>query len=460
MRAKHFGQQAVVIGASMAGLMTARVLADYFDQVTVLDRDDIDDKPKVHKSTPQGHHLHVLLLGGQQVLSSLYPGFLERLSSLGAVRYRAGKEIVWFRPDGKTYSPTSTVREPRDLGFDGYCQSRGLLEYCVRQCTAALPNVRFITGSTVQGLLYENGRVQGVRYATPDGSRQFSADVVVDAGGRGSHAPRWLAELGFQTPVETTIGVDFAYTSTKFRIPDTYDEPERLQLFFGPPPHFPSGGIMEEIEDHTWHVSLAGRFGNFPPADEAGFLAFARSLHTPRLYELIKDAERVVDIVSYRFPTSVLRHYERLATFPEGFLVLGDAICSFNPIYGQGMSSAALQVNALRHILMERSFSGRGTEGLASAFFPQAANIIFTPWTLAANQDLAYPQTKGERPANLAEGAQYFAAVGALAADDIEVHKLVAEVFNLAKPLSALREEPLQSRVREQVKKSTMSPAH
>lgn len=449
----RLGQQAIVIGGSIAGLMTARVLADHFDQVTVLERDHIDNHPALHKSIPQGHHLHALLLGGQQVLSALYPGFTEKLHQLGAVRYRAGKEIVWFLPDGKAYNPTGTVREPRDLGFDGHCQSRGLLEYCVRQCTVALANVRFASGSTVQGLIYENERVRGVRYTDPAGAHTLPADLVVDTGGRGSHAPRWLAELGFPVPAETTIGVDFAYASTKFRVPESYDEPERLLIFLVPAPPFPNGAILEEIEGRTWHVSLAGRFGNYPPGDEDGFLAFARSLHTPRLYDLIKDAERVTDIVQYRFPTSVWRHYERLTAFPEGFVVLGDALCSFNPVYGQGMSSAALQVKALQQLLAERAVGSQGLAGLALAFFPKAAAVIQTPWTLAANFDFVYPQTRGSRPPDLAENVQYLTALGALAAEDVEVQRLVSEVFNLAKPLSALREEPLRSRVMAQQRK-------
>ena len=190
-----------------------------------------------------------------------------------------------------------------------------------------------------------------------------------------------------------------------------------------------------------------GRFGNYPPHDDEGFLAFAKSLYTPKVYDLIKDAKRVTDITAYRFPTSVLRHYERLTTFPEGFVVLGDALSSFNPFYGQGMSSAALQVRVLQQLLRERAIASQGLEGLAQSFFPQAAEVIMTPWTLAANQDLAYPQTQGERPADLEEGAQYFAALDALTAEDVEVYRLLFEVFNLVKPLSALHEEPLRSRV-------------
>jgi len=371
----RLGQHAVVIGGSLAGLMTARVLAEHFDVVTVLERDHIEDRPALHQSIPQGNHLHGLLLGGQQVMVLLYPGFLDKLTTLGAVRCRAGTELVFYLPTGKAFSVTGTVREPRDLGFDITCHSRGLLEYCVRQCTLEHTNITFASESTVQGLVYEDGRVRGVRYQQSGEAHSLATDFVVDAGGRRSHAPRWLTALGFHTPEETTIGVDIAYASIKFRVPEHYDEPERLLLFIGPPPDFPNGAIMEIIEHNTWHVTLMGRFGDYPPRDAEGFLAFAQALHTPKLYDLIKDAEWVSDITTYRFPTSVQRHYERLTTFPEGFLVLGDAISSFNPFYGQGMSSAALQVQALQQLLAERAAGAQGLDGLALSFFPPAAQI-------------------------------------------------------------------------------------
>jgi 2-polyprenyl-6-methoxyphenol hydroxylase-like FAD-dependent oxidoreductase len=441
------GQHAVVIGGSMAGMMTARVLADYFNSVTVLERDRLDDRPSLHKSIPQGHHYHALLLGGQQVLSALFEGFADELHGLGSVRYRLGKEVAFFLPDGKAYTFSGTVREPRDLGLDAHSQSRGLIEYCVRRRTLAVPTVGLQTGCSVQELIHQHGRVRGVRYYGPDGPRSLAADLVVDTGGRGSHASRWLAEIGVASPPETTIGVDFAYASTKYRLRRDDELPERLLGFFGPAPKFPNGAYLGAIEDDTWHVSLAGRFGEYPPTDEPGFLAFARSLHTTKLYELIKDGERIADIVAFRFPTSLQRHYERLSSFPPGFLVLGDAICSFNPIYGQGMSAAALQVQALQHVLSECRDGSKALDSLAPVFFPMAATVITTPWTLAANLDLAYPQTKGDRSAMTPEGAQYFAALGALSAADPEVQKLLTEVFQLARPIGVLMDEPLRSRV-------------
>ena len=443
----HLGHHAVVIGGSLAGLMSAAVLADHFDRVTVFERDRIEDQPVLHKSIPQGNHIHALLLAGQNVMSSLYPGFTEELKKLGAIGFRPGIDIVFYGPNGKGYNGTQSVKEPRDLGFEGHIMSRGLLEYHVRRRTVALANVTLEADTAIEGLVHDGGRVHGVRRKRAAGAESVEADLVVDAAGRSSHASRWLVEMGVSAAEETTIGVDFAYTSTKYRKPDLDHEAEPLLLIGGPPPEHTRAAGLFEIENRTWHVSLAGRFGDYPPTDEAGFLAFAKALSSPRLYELIKDAERIADITHHRFPTSVWRHYERLQDFPARFLILGDAICSFNPVYGQGMSSAALQAQALQKVLRERAAQSRGLDGLASAFFPKAAEAISAPWTLAANFDFAYPQTKGERPPGLAEGAGYFAALDSLQAEDVDVQRVVTEVFQLTKPISALREEPLLSRI-------------
>ncbi len=451
----RLGQHAIVIGGSIAGLMTARVLADFFDSVTVLDRDQISAEPAIHKSIPQGNHLHLLLLGGQQVMSQLYPNFTDSLQQLGAVRLRAGKDMACFFHNRKAYSLTGSIRQPHDLGFDFYCQSRGLLEYCVREATLAHSNVKIRTECPVAGLIWEGGRVQGVRVTQDGEPSSLEAGLVVDAGGRGSRAPRWLKEMGFQVPAETAIGIDFAYSSAQLRIPDYAGEPERMLLFLGPAPHYWTGAAFEAIENDCWHLSLFGRFGDYPPADREGFLAFAKeAVPSRKLYQIIKDAEFVTDIVPHRFPTSVQRHYERLAAFPERFVVLGDAVSSFNPVYGQGMSSAALQVEALRELLTQRADGADGLNGLAPAFFTKAAEVIFTPWTLAAGSDFAYPQTTGERPANAAEGARYFAALDALAIEDLEVSRTIVKVLQLAQPLSALFNEPLLSRVLAQMMKS------
>ena len=450
----RLGSHAIVIGGSIAGLTAARVLSDYFDRVTLFERDRLDDAPAIHKSIPQGNHVHALLYGGEFVLSSFFPGLPEDLEKLGAVPWRAGRDVVWYGTQGKAYNLTGSVREPRDLGFAGHVMSRGLLEYLLRKRTLALPNVRLEHGA-VQRLIHDNGRVSGVLIDRETEPSRHEADLVIDAGGRGSRAPRWLAEMGFAAPEETTIGVDFAYTSTKFRKSASANGMEPIVFVGGGPPKGVRAAGLFEIENQVWHMSLAGRFGDYPPIDEAGFREFTRSLPSPVLYDLIKDAERIVDITHHRFPTSILRHYERMPSFPAGFLTIGDAICSFNPVYGQGMTSAALQARALQSVLQERSVRGDGLEGLASTFFPKAADVISAPWTLAANFDFAYPQTTGERPPAMAEGARYFAALDALQVEDPAVQRLLVEVFQLIKPITALWDETIRDRVLARLQKSS-----
>jgi 2-polyprenyl-6-methoxyphenol hydroxylase-like FAD-dependent oxidoreductase len=449
--AGRLGQHAVVIGGSIAGLLAARVLSDYFEQVTILERDQIAAEPVVHKSVPQGNHLHALLLGGERVISSFYPDFTDRLQKLGAIRLRIGQDIGFYSERGRAFTPTGSVKEPRALGTHAYSQSRALLEYCLRQSTLELPNLKFKSETPVHALVYESGRALGVGLGAIGAKDSLRADLVVDAGGRGSRAPRWLVELGFKAPEETTIGCDFAYSSAKFRRPAHY-EGELVMLFAGTPPKHTRGAAVAEIENGHWMVSLAGRFGDYPPTDPEAFLAFAQSIPTPKLPELLKGAERLTEISHHRFPTSVQRHYERLDKFPERFLVLGDAMSSFNPVYGQGMSSAAMQVRALQQVLNERT-SGQGLDGLAGSFFPKAAEVIAAPWILAGAADFIFPQTKGERPPGMEDGGRYFAALDSIVAEDMEVQKIVNDVFQLVRPLWELTSEPLRTRVLERQQK-------
>jgi hypothetical protein len=293
--------------------------------------------------------------------------------------------------------------------------------------------------------------VEGVEVRHPEGEERLSADLVIDASGRGSRIARWLEELGYQGPEETVVGVDFGYATTRFRIPDDLGPEGRRIGIFGPPPEMMRGALMEEIEGGVWLLSLGGRFGEYPPADEEGFLAFARSLHTPILHDMIQGLERVSDIHQYRFVNAVRRRYEELPRFPEGLLVVGDAVCSVNPIYGQGMSAAALQVRLLAGLLRQRWEEGQGLGGIASGFFAGAAKAVLTPWLLASLVDFAYPQTRGERPAELSKWGPYLRTLESLLVEDLEVHRLAAQVTQLARPLSALEEEPLRSRVQSRM---------
>jgi 2-polyprenyl-6-methoxyphenol hydroxylase-like FAD-dependent oxidoreductase len=273
---KPLGRRAIVVGASIAGLMTARVLSEYFDQVVAIDRDEIEDRPVVHKSVPQGHHLHAFLQGGLNVLSSLYPSITEELRHFGATRIAMGRDAVWYLPDGKAYNFTGSVRTPFDSDLEGYCASRALLEFVIRRRTAAISNIHCEYGTAVTELICRDATIVGVRCV---GSRSIDADLVVDATGRAHRARQWLAGIGFPSPEETEIGLDTAYSTANFGRPESFSG-EPLIFITGPAPHFTRRGYVITIENGTLLVSLMGRFGDFPPTDKQGFVAFAKELHS------------------------------------------------------------------------------------------------------------------------------------------------------------------------------------
>jgi hypothetical protein len=191
-----------------------------------------------------------------------------------------------------------------------------------------------------------------------------------------------------------------------------------------------------------------GRHGEKPLSDRDGFLAYAQRLRTPTIYDAIKQAEQLGEIVRFGFPASFRRHFDRLAEFPRGLLPFGDSICRFNPVYGQGMSVAAQEARLLHGLLAHHAAEPDPPAGLASAFFVEAASLIETPWAMAATPDLAHPKTVGQRPENLRQSIDFTEGLFRLAAEDGAVHKLILEVLHLLKPQNALSDHDLVERVK------------
>jgi 2-polyprenyl-6-methoxyphenol hydroxylase-like FAD-dependent oxidoreductase len=430
----------------MGGLTAARVLADHFEQVLVLERDTLPAQSDARSGVPQGKHAHALLAGGQQVLGELFPGFERDLVDTGAVALNEGVDTLAERP-GPDPIPQ------RDLGFMSYAQSRPQLELNVRQRVLAQPNIELRQRCRVQEFVASEDRtsVCGLIYTQADRQRQsVQADLIVDASGRGALTLDLLNSSGHALPKETPIGVNITYATAIFEIPD--DLPQDWKAVYTIPraPEHSRGGLLIPMEGQRWILSLGGRKkGEEPPADVEGFMAFVRQLPTPTIYHAIQHAKRIGDIASYRFPESAYRHYQELNAFPQGLLPLGDAICRFNPVYGQGMSVAAQEARALGRLLADRASSPAPLDGLAAAFFAQADAIIDTPWAMAAIPDFIYPETRGERPADFEQRLKAGMAMDKLAARDPAVHKLVAEVAHLLKPRRVFQEPELQQRLRD-----------
>ena len=437
--AELIGRQAVVIGAGMGGLTAARAVADHFERVLVLERDALPVDPLDRHGVPQGRHVHALLAGGQRALSELFPGFEDSLEGAGAVRLRVGLDIRVDRPG---YDPFPQ----RDLGFDAYAMSRPLVELTVRRRAQQTASIELRTGCQVQGPVPspDGAAVTGVRYTSPSETEEtVAADLVIDASGRGTPTLDALAAMGRAAPAETTIGVDLGYASAVFAIPD--DAPKDWKGAFCLPGagRASRGSLMLPLEGHRWIATVGGRHGDQPPGDETAFMEYAQALRTQTIYSAIKHAKRLGEIARFRFNESVLRHYQRLESFPRGVLPIGDAICRFNPIYGQGMSVAAQEAVALRGLLNRRVPLGE----LAREYFAEVARIVETPWAQAAIPDFVHPDTRGERPADFEQTLKFGMALGKLAASDPAIHRLTAEVQHLLKPRSVFQDPELVQRM-------------
>ena len=269
---------------------------------------------------------------------------------------------------------------------------------------------------------------------------------MVEASGRGDLTLALLESIGLPKPPVTTIGVEIAYATAIFQIPE--DAPGDWKgVFHLPMPPSSRGALLLPLEGERWILTLAGRHGDNPPGDEAGFMAFVQSFRTRTIYEAIRSAKRLGDIVRYRFPESIHRHYERLDAFPSGLVLLGDAVCRFNPIWGQGMSVAAQEACALSRRLAHRAGEQDPLGGFAQAFFAETASLIVTPWAQAVIPDFIHPQTRGERPPDFEQSLKIGLAMTKLAARDPGVHKLTAEVGSLLKPRTVYMDPELTRRV-------------
>jgi 2-polyprenyl-6-methoxyphenol hydroxylase-like FAD-dependent oxidoreductase len=385
---------AVVIGGSMAGLLAARVLSDHFEQVTIVERDRLSNDADPRKGVPQGRHAHLLLAKGASILAELFPDLYPKLEQDGALLLNAS-DIAWYHFGvWKLQYP-----EPLQSSFE----SRPFLEQHVRGSLSARGNLQIIDACEVTKLCENHGHITGVslRYRTEEQREQdLATDLVVDASGRGSRSPQWLASLGFGNVEESRLNIAVGYSTRIYRIPDQPPSGWKMLIVYGTPPNDKRGGYILPMEGGYWMVTLAGLAGDYPPDDEAGFLEYARSLAVPDLYEAIKDAKPVTSITTYKFNANRWRHYERMSCLPEGFIVMGDALCSFNPIYGQGMSVAAIEAATLDACLQDQQ--RRGTHKDMAAFTRRLqksiAKVAKVPWMLTTGEDLRFPETEGKRP--------------------------------------------------------------
>jgi 2-polyprenyl-6-methoxyphenol hydroxylase-like FAD-dependent oxidoreductase len=426
----QIGDRAVVLGASLAGLLAARVLTDAYGQVTLIDRDQLPETPMHRRGVPHARHIHALAARGQQALEELFPGLTAELVAHGVP---AGDMLA----DARLYLGGHRLRRAQ-AGVVLLCTSRPLLESRVRARVRMLANVRFLDRCDVVGLATtsDGRRVTGARLLRrADGSAEevLGADLVVDATGRGSRIPVWLEALGYARPERELVRIGLGYATRTYRLPSAALGGD-LGVLHGATPEHPRAGALQALEGERWMVTLAGILGDHPPTDPEGFLAFARSLRFPDIYEAIRDAEPLDDPVPFRYPASIRYRYERLARFPDGLLVMGDAVCHTNPIYGHGMTMAALEALTLRRHLQ------RSTAPQPRRWFRDLARVVDVPWEMAGGADLSFPGVQGHRTAKVRLLGAYLARLHAAAAHDARLASAFVRVAGLvARPESLLR---------------------
>ena len=382
---KRVGESAVVIGASMAGLCAACVLADRFDHVTVLDHDHLPEHSTWRQQVPQGRHPHLLLAAGARLLEDWCPGIIDELYAGGAVELDLTADLYWHQGGGVARRPTSSLKGPS--------MSRPFLEWTIRQRLASHPAITIRGDTAVEGLELDPTRTRVVAVRL-EGGDPVPCDLVVDATGRQARSLSWLAALGYPEPKVARVEVDTRYLTQELRRTEL---PKRDWKMAGVIDH-PAAkrlAMALPIEGDRWLVLFGGVHGETAPADDSQRLTYAKTLPSPVIADILEASEPLSEPVTHRFPSSQRRHVERLKRFPLGWVPLGDAIGSFNPIYGQGMTSAAKQAAALGHALDR---SGAADRPVARRYFKAASRVVNTAWSTAVGSDFTYTDTTGPKP--------------------------------------------------------------
>jgi len=425
---------AVVIGASIAGLLAARVLAESFDEVILLERDLLPLGAAPRKGTPHATHAHGLLARGLQVIEELLPGFSAAVQAQGGSCADLG-ESAGFYADGRRFAS-------RHAGLPGLAASRLLIESEIRRRVLARPGIRCMQGVDVIEPVHDAAarRVTGVRWrAVGDqaGSQSVAAQLVVDCSGRASRSPGWLRAWGYEAPAEERVQVGLAYLTAYFE----RDPTEAAEaVICTATPALPRPGVLIAQEGAgdaaaRWVVTVGGYQGDHPETSAAGLAARAREIGCPQMVAIAEQGRRIGGVHRYSYPHSQRRRYERLSRFPAGYLVMGDALTSFNPIYGQGMTVAACEALALRATL---AAVGAATNGLHRRFFGAAARIVDVPWQLAVGNDLGLPHVTGPRPLAVRLVNAYVARLYRAARSDAEVALAFLKVVHLVAPPQTL----------------------
>lgn len=376
------GEHAIVMGGSLAGLCAAAVLSEHYRRVTIYERDTLPTGPDHRTAVPQGRHVHLLMARGAAEYEKLFPGLLDDMVAAGVPMLENRPDCIHFGAAGHVLGTATTLRRP----FTAYVPSRPHLEWQIRRRALAIPNVELVN-EAVSEPWYDAGRrrVVGVRL---DASTAVAADLVIDATGRGTRLPMWLQQWGFGRPREDTVDVGIAYATHQVRIPPGLME-EKV-VVAGASRTVPWGLGLLYYEDGTWGLTTYGTANVAPPHDFAGMCALADRILPERFSRAIRQGEPIGDVALHKYPTSRWRRFDRMDRLPDGILAFGDAVVSFNPTFGQGMTMTAIQAHNLADVL------SAGDADMPRRFHAATAKTTFPVWTMTAIGDIALHNATGD----------------------------------------------------------------
>ena len=374
--------KAIVVGGSISGLLTARVLSDHFEEVIVIERDNYNDNYKVRNGTPQANHIHILLVKGKEILLNFFPELENDLLKKGANKIDFLNDSRYRLPSG--WAPKF------NSGIITFTCTRTLLENTIRNQIQKISKIKIEEGKQITSFVEE--KPNKIILKTKE-NEEIQGELIVDCTGRNTKTPTWLEDIGFSKPKETKID-SFVRYSTRRYIPPKRNRNWKMLVILNKPTTNPRIGGIYPIENGKWLVGLYSIGKNYPSTNEKEFLEFTKHLESLELYDALKDAIPDSEIYGYQVQGSRMYHYEKMERWPENFIVLGDAVSIFNPYYGQGITSAALGVKVLDDMLKDNKMKNDFTK----KFQKRLAKTVSLPWILGTSEDLRWPTTLGKKP--------------------------------------------------------------
>ncbi|MCM3669185.1 FAD-dependent monooxygenase [Mesobacillus maritimus] len=425
MPTEKLSSRAIVIGGGVAGKLSARVLADYFEEVMIIEKDHKQDQPQNRSGVPQGLHGHALLKSGEEILEEFFPGIIDELQDSGAVSANFSRDLAWFHHGSwkiRSHSQLMTIQ-----------QSRPFLEYHIQKRLQHISNVHSIYGAKPLRLVLDAKKtsIAGIEYQTEEGKvEEIDANLVIDASGAATFTTQWLKKNGIATPPIDEIQVNLCYASRAYEHLSPEDRDWKGLLVYPNPPHQMRGGGMYQIEANKWMVTLFGYGLDSPPKTDKEFLEHAAILDHPSFFGAIIDGKPASEVNIYRFPKMRRFRYEKMENLPNGLIVIGDALCRIDPVFAQGMSLSALEAKQLEKVLKQAT-KHQSLEAISKKAHQEFQRVLSIPWLIASIEDFRFPHTTGNRFFGLSFLQGYIKRVMLACSDNQIVYEKFMNVLHL-----------------------------